>query len=90
MELSLPMQPWIRFTATFGYLGQSPWAPGTVGTLGAIPLTLGLMLLGSHTYVIFTCYFVCFLFFVAQAFENASDQHDVRRLLSMRSLDFFW
>ena len=81
MELVLPMQPWIRFAATFGYLGQSRWAPGTVGTLGAIPLAFVLMLLGQEIYVVFTLVFCVLSIFVAQAFENASDKHDSKEIV---------
>tara|TARA_B100000749_G_scaffold279661_1_gene273048 strand:+ start:33491 stop:33958 length:468 start_codon:yes stop_codon:yes gene_type:complete len=75
------MQPWIRFTATFGYLGQSPWAPGTVGTIGAIPFAYLLMLAGAEAYVFSTLLFCVFSIFVAQSFENASDNHDSKEIV---------
>ncbi len=45
--------PWVLLAA-WGPCGFSPVAPGTVGTLGAIPLYLALSRLGPGAYVAFT------------------------------------
>jgi len=39
---------WVKLFATFFYSGLSPKAPGTVGTLAAIPLVLLAYTLGSE------------------------------------------
>jgi phosphatidylglycerophosphatase A len=46
---------WIAHTvATFFYLGYSPFAPGTAGTLGAIALFYLLSHVSSHVYILFS------------------------------------
>jgi hypothetical protein len=48
-----PPGPWVLLAA-WGPCGFSPVAPGTVGTLGAIPLYLALSRLGPGAYVAVT------------------------------------
>ncbi len=50
---SAPPGPWVLLAA-WGPCGFSPLAPGTVGTLGAIPLYLALSRLGPGPYVAVT------------------------------------
>lgn len=48
-----PPGPWVLLAA-WGPCGYSPWAPGTVGTLGAIPLYLALSPLSAGPYLLLT------------------------------------
>ncbi len=71
----------VRLLATFFYLGRSPWIPGTVGTLGGIPLAM-VFLCGGHTgYILATLLLTLVAIFVAQAFENKYDVHDSREIV---------
>lgn len=70
----------IRLLATFFYLGKSPWIPGTVGTLGGIPLVMVLFQLGSTGYVVGACVLTLTAIIIAQMFEtkyNVHDSHEV-------------
>jgi phosphatidylglycerophosphatase A len=52
--------------AAWGPCGFSPLAPGTVGTLGAIPLYLALSRLGPEAYVAFTAALVALAMLAAE------------------------
>lgn len=63
--------------ATWFYLGRSPKAPGTMGTLGALPLAwLMMVLLPSEVYLLVVLGFVVLGVFVCQAYEQKYHRHD--------------
>ena len=67
--------------ATFFYLGKSPKGPGTVGTLGAIPLVLLFSLGGDIIYMSLT-FLVCLAgIFICQNYENESKTHDNQEIV---------
>jgi phosphatidylglycerophosphatase A len=72
----------IRFLATAGYLGTSPKAPGTVGTLGAFPFVY--LLLSQTTPVVYMG--VSFLFvlgavLVCHFYEAEKKTHDSQEVV---------
>jgi len=62
--------------ATFFYLGKAPKFPGTVGTLGAIPVVLLLFMTGKLFYMLGAFLLTIFAVFVAQSFETRFGGHD--------------
>jgi phosphatidylglycerophosphatase A len=68
-------------TATWGYLGKLPWLPGTVGTLGAIPLFYIFSLSGPIIYGLATVLFCAFSVWSAQGYEQIADTHDSREIV---------
>ncbi len=62
--------------ATFFYLGKSPKAPGTVGTLGAIPLVFLFNMQGPYFYMIMSFILVGLSIFVSQLHEYYFETHD--------------
>ena len=75
------MKKQTEILATFGYLGKAPVAPGTFGTLGAIPLALLFMQLGPIGYMVATVLFAGVSIWVAQAYESESDSHDASEVV---------
>ncbi len=67
---------WIKLFATFFYSGLSPKAPGTVGTLAAIPLVFFAYTLGRESYVAITVLLVIFSIFICQLYEQRNEVHD--------------
>ncbi len=57
--------PWVLLAA-WGPCGYAPVAPGTVGTLGAIPLYLALSRLGPAAYLMFTLAFSALAVYAAE------------------------
>ncbi|MEO0336202.1 MAG: phosphatidylglycerophosphatase A [Pseudomonadota bacterium] len=75
------MKTQTELLATFGYLGKAPVAPGTFGTLGALPLAFAFMQLGPIGYMAATVLFAGFSIWVAQAYEAESDSHDASEVV---------
>lgn len=71
----------IEILATWFYLGRLPKAPGTWGTLGAVPLVLLLARAGAISYLILALVVVLVAVFVAQAYESKSDEHDASEIV---------
>jgi phosphatidylglycerophosphatase A len=67
---------WICILSTWFGCGRVPRAPGTVGTLGALPLAWGLTFLPLTVQVVSILVFVVFTIVVAQAFEDQQGVHD--------------
>lgn len=66
---------WFLISTFFG-VGRLPKAPGTWGTLAALPLVFGLMHLGPMVYM-GTTFFILILGIVAsEALEKTRDSHD--------------
>jgi phosphatidylglycerophosphatase A len=79
--------------------GLSPKAPGTVGTLGAIPLFYLLAGVGPMAYTAATGVFTVFTVFVAHFYESGSKDHDPQEfvmdevagfLVTMALVPFTW
>ena len=60
-----PPGPWVLLAA-WGPCGYAPVAPGTFGTLGAIPLYLAVSRLGTGAYVAFTFAFAALAVYAAE------------------------
>jgi len=60
-----PPGPWVLLAA-WGPCGYAPVAPGTFGTLGAIPLYLAVSRLGPGGYVLFTFAFAALATYAAE------------------------
>lgn len=60
----------LRLLATFFYLGFCPWFPGTVGTLGGIPVIIALFYLGNIGYMVGAFILTLLAIGVSQAFEE--------------------
>lgn len=72
----------LQLLATWFGCGLSPWVPGTIGTLGAIPLVWFFMRFGLMGYLYATFTFVVFSVFVAQAYEiEIVGEHDTPELV---------
>lgn len=67
----------IEFLATGFYLGKSPKAPGTVGTLLGIPLSYVLLQLPPPLFMMSAFAFVLFSVFIAHWYEQIKGVHDL-------------
>lgn len=73
---------WVEFIATFGYVGKkAPKAPGTFGSLAAIPLALVLRLGGDVFYMAATLLIAAASIWVAQAYESHFKTHDPKEVV---------
>lgn len=71
----------VEALATFFYLGKAPIAPGTIGTLGAIPVAIFLTRLGP-TYLLLGTVAIGFgSVIVAQMYESMFGVHDSRAVV---------
>ncbi len=67
----------LRILGTWFGCGRAPLAPGTVGTLGALPLVWLLAQWGHEAYLASTLVFVIFSIFVAHFYEQLiATRHD--------------
>jgi phosphatidylglycerophosphatase A len=71
----------IEVLATFFYLGKSPFMPGTIGTLGAIPLVLLLHPLGPWGYMGITFLVILFSIWCSERYESMVQDHDRREVV---------
>lgn len=71
----------VEILATAFYAGKSPIAPGTMGTIVAIPLVLLISLAGPINYMIITLLAVIFSIFISQAYENKVGTHDCQEIV---------
>lgn len=62
--------------ATFFYSGLSPKAPGTIGTIAAIPLVYMMTFLSPMIYMGCTLVFVVFSIFISHRYDQALGKHD--------------
>ena len=68
---------WIKILATWFGLGRAPKAPGTVGTLGAIPLAYVFSRFGEYQYMFATVAFTVLSIMVAHVYElTIAEEHD--------------
>jgi len=75
------LKKWIAILATWFGLGRTKKAPGTFGTLGAIPLVFVLYQLGPIQYMIGTFLFIVFAIFISQAHERELGHHDASEIV---------
>lgn len=66
----------IKKIVTFFGTGLSPKAPGTVGTIAAIPLAALLMWMGSLFHMGFTVVLMLFSFWACEQYERQKGGHD--------------
>jgi phosphatidylglycerophosphatase A len=71
----------VEWLATWFGLGRMPFSPGTFGTFGAIPLVLGLVLLGPLPYMIGTIVFIIAAVFIAHLYEVWHHEHDPQSIV---------
>lgn len=62
--------------ATFFYLGRAPLMPGTVGTLGAIPIVFVFSWAGEMGYMLLTFVFALWSMRIADQYEQIVQDHD--------------
>lgn len=67
--------------ATLWGVGKIPKAPGTWGSLAAIPVVFALMKLGPILYMILTLIFIILAIFAADEYERQSAQHDSKEIV---------
>ena len=71
----------VRFIATGFYSGLVPFAPGTAGTLAALPLVFLFRFFGPTAYLFLTFLFVVVAIVVAEIYEVAKGSHDSREIV---------
>lgn len=74
-------ESWSERLATWFRCGRSPKAPGTVGTLGAIPLVLLFSFTGQWGYLALTVIFCFVAIEVSDAFEKQHNCHDAKEIV---------
>jgi len=75
------MQNAVETIATWFYLGRMPKAPGTWGTLGAVPLVLLLSLLGEFGYLVGTLVVTLMAIFISTFYVNATGKEDPKEVV---------
>jgi len=75
------MQQYIAILATWFGCGKAKKAPGTFGTLGAIPLVYAFSLAGPINYLMLTFVFTIAAIFVAHFQEAATGVHDSKQVV---------
>ena len=71
----------VELLATCFYLGKFPKAPGTLGTLFAIPIAYLFFQLGMTGYLVATVLFVLASIFISHAYESKSEVHDSKEIV---------
>jgi phosphatidylglycerophosphatase A len=71
----------ITILATWFGCGKAPKAPGTFGSLGAIPLVFALSFLPPIPYMLVTMIFTIAAIFVAQLYEGITGKHDDKEVV---------
>lgn len=67
---------WLYWLVSFGGVGSIPKAPGTFGTLAAIPLWILLQNLHPYSYMILVLVLVLASVFICELYERAKGTHD--------------
>jgi phosphatidylglycerophosphatase A len=80
--------------ATFFYLGRVPVMPGTVGTLGAIPVVYLFGLAGHYGYMALTFLLVLWSIRMVDQYEQLTQDHDGKEIVIDEVIGFlitmFW
>lgn len=71
----------IEFFATAGFVGLIPKAPGTFGTLVAIPIALLLASVGPNFYLVATTLFIVFSIWISELHERNLGSHDSKTIV---------
>ena len=71
----------VEFLATGFYSGKSPWAPGTMGTLVAIPIVILMSYLSPIAYMLVTFAIVLASVIISQLHENTQNVHDSQEIV---------
>jgi len=72
----------LEMLVTVGGLGYMKKAPGTIGTLGAIPMTVLMILFFNEiSYLIVTLIFVLISIFIVDKYEKMSEEHDQKKIV---------
>ncbi len=71
----------IDLLATWGEVGKIKKAPGTFGTLAALPLVWVLAQAGPLVYMAFTLIFTVAAIFIAEFYERAHGDHDSKEVV---------
>lgn len=71
----------VTMIATFFGSGLSPKAPGTVGTLAALPLVWALSFAGPLFYMAFVVFLFPIGLWAAEAYEHISGRHDSKEIV---------
>ena len=84
----------VEILATFFYLGRAPLMPGTVGTLGAIPLVFLFSLSGIYGYMILTFVMTLWSIRICDQDEQSTQDHDNKEIVIDEVVGFlvtmFW
>lgn len=75
------MKTWVELAATWFYVGRIPRAPGTFGTLAAVPLAILLLQAGDLIYMTFTLLFAAISIWIAQIYEEIFQSHDPKEVV---------
>jgi phosphatidylglycerophosphatase A len=75
------VQKILRLIATFFNVGKIPFAPGTMGTIAAIPLWWALSQAGPIIYMVITFLLVPLGIVAAQAYVNHTQTHDCQEIV---------
>ncbi len=75
------MNKFVEMLATFFYVGKIPFAPGTFGTLAAIPLWFALSKLNPIWYMAIAFLIVIFGIFISQMYEKTKSEHDSKEIV---------
>lgn len=71
----------IQFFATAGFIGLMPKAPGTFGTLVAVPIAFLLAQLGPNLYLLATALLIVFAIWISELYERALGSHDSKEIV---------
>ncbi len=75
------MKTLINMLATVFYVGKLPKAPGTFGTLAALPIWWGLSCLSPVGYVAAVLVFCVFAIYVSNVYESTAPTHDASEIV---------
>lgn len=71
----------VEILATFFYVGKVPKAPGTWGTLAALPLWYGLSFFNPLWYMTVVFILVLISIFICQIYEKNTESHDSKEIV---------
>ena len=75
------MEKTLKLLATWFYVGTSPKAPGTFGTLAAFPLAYVLLFLPPELYMLAVLFFTAFSVWVCSLYELTIQKHDSQEIV---------
>lgn len=71
----------IECFATVGFIGHLPKAPGTFGTIAAVPIALLLARLGPNFYLVATTVLILFSIWISELHERNLGAHDSKTIV---------